>query len=195
MLWTVFCSGETDWFGSLVAFKVSTVFFLAALCDVNEEKVKFTHGNSCSHLHYQSAFVAFCAFGYCVFIVICAYEVLNSTNSCSQFFSRLALTDVLGKPSMRWLKMLPAGRLLPIPPAPVAARREESALPASCFLHLNLNLFFNILTCCMGCEQGSWSRIHPTSLPFLTGRSPPAQSWGQQCLNQRLPCSFRWTHF
>lgn len=182
MLWTVFCSGETDWVGSVVDFKVSIVFFLAALCDVNEEKVKFTHGNSCSHLHYQSAFVAFCAFGYCVFIVICAYEVLNSTNSCTRFFSWLALTDVLWKPSMQWLKMLPAGRLLPTSPALVAACREESALRASRFPHLNLNLFFSVLTCCMGCEQGSRSRIHPTLLPFLAIMSPLAQSCGQQHL-------------
>lgn len=62
---------------NVVDFEVSIVFSLAVLCGVNEEKVKFTHDNSPSHLHYQSAFVSFCAFIYYVFIVIFTYEVLS----------------------------------------------------------------------------------------------------------------------
>lgn len=97
MSWTVFYIGETDWVDNVVDFEVSIVFSLAVLCGVNEEKVKFTHDNSLSHLHFQSAFVAFCAFIYCVFIVIFTYEVLNSTNSYAEIYSQIALTDVLWK--------------------------------------------------------------------------------------------------
>lgn len=93
-----FYIGETDWVENVVDFEVSIDFSLSVLCDVNEEKVKFTQDNSLSHLHYQSAFVAFCAFIYCVFIVIFTYEVLNSTNSCAEIYSQMALTDVLQKP-------------------------------------------------------------------------------------------------
>lgn len=100
MSWTVFYIGETDWVENVVDFEVSIVFSPAVLCGVNEEKVKFTHDNSLSHLHYQSAFVAFCAFIYCVFIVIFTYEVLNSTNSYAEIYSQMALTDVLWKPWM-----------------------------------------------------------------------------------------------
>lgn len=82
MLWTGFCSRETDWVGDVLDFKVSIVFSLAVLCGVNEEKVKFTHDNSLSYLHYQSAFVAFCAFIYCFFHH-------NLYMQSSQFYKRL----------------------------------------------------------------------------------------------------------
>lgn len=95
MSWAVLYIGETDWVANVVGFAVSIVFSLAVLCGINEEKVTFTHDNSLSHLHYQSACVAFCAFIYCVFIVIFTYEVLNSTNSYAEIYSQMALTDVL----------------------------------------------------------------------------------------------------
>lgn len=98
------------------------------LCDVNEEKVKFTHGNSLSHLHYQSAFVAFCAFMYCVFIVICTYEVLNSANSYAQIYSLLALTDVLWKPLVLGLRCC---QLVAFFPTPAAVCGEEPTIPVS----------------------------------------------------------------
>lgn len=74
-------SGEADWIGNGIDFKVSVVFSPAVLCGVSEEKITFTPDNSLSHFHYRSAFVAFSAFICCVSIVIFTYEVLNSTNS------------------------------------------------------------------------------------------------------------------
>lgn len=171
MLSTVFYSGETDWVGNVVDLKVPIVFSPAVLQGVNEEKVKFTHDNYFSHLHYQSSFLcSFLCFTCCVFTVIFTDEVLlNSTNSYAQIYSQMALTDVLWKPQMLWLKMLPAGRPLASP-----HRGASSACTSVCFPHFNLcnfGLLELMYRLTMGSRGLGTERI-PSCCPFLEAACP-----------------------
>lgn len=170
MLSTVFYSGEADWVGNVVDFKVLIIFSPAVLHGVNEEKVKFTHDNSFSHLHYQSSFLcSILCFTYCVFIVIFTDEVLDSTNSYAQIYSQMALTDVLWKPQMLWLKMLPAGRPLPSPD-----RGASSACTSVHFPHLN-SCHFGWLELMHRLRMWFWglgTEHAPSCCPFLEAACP-----------------------
>lgn len=175
MLWTVFYSGEADWVGDVLDFKVSIIFAPAVLCGVNEEKVKFTHDDSLSYLHYQSAFVAFCAFIYCFFHrnlymwssrfykCLCSNLFTNSSNRCA-----LEALDAVVLDPASW-------SLFPHPSDRSLCGRASNTCTSVRFPHLNPHFFLGHLHWCVGWERGprSWGAERtPSCCPFLQAAYP-----------------------